>query len=68
MSRLQHNLTCFNTFGTHESWSLKTYEKHDGYKAWRNILAGKMSPQEVIEEVKASGLRQGLIPTPAPHG
>ncbi len=57
MSRLQHNLTCFNTFGTDESWSLKTYEKHDGYMAWRKILAGEMSPQEVIEEVKASGLR-----------
>ncbi len=57
MSRLQHNLTCFNTFGADESWSLRTYEEHDGYKAWRKILAGKMSPQEVIEEVKASGLR-----------
>jgi NADH-quinone oxidoreductase subunit F len=57
MNRLQHNLTCFNTFGMDESWSLKTYEKHDGYMAWRKILAGKMSPQEVIEEVKASGLR-----------
>ena len=57
MSRLQHNLTCFNTFGADESWSLRTYEEHDGYKAWRKILAGEMSPQEVIEEVKASGLR-----------
>ena len=57
MSQLQHNLTCFNTFGEKESWSLKTYEKHDGYQAWRKILGGKMSPEEVIEEVKASGLR-----------
>ena len=57
MSALQHNLVCFNTFGADESWSLKTYEKHDGYKAWRKILAGEMSPEQVIEEVKASGLR-----------
>ena len=57
MSALQHNLVCFNTFGAEESWSLKTYEKHDGYKAWRKILAGEMSPEQVIEEVKASGLR-----------
>ena len=42
MNRLQHNLACFNTFGADESWSLKTYEKHDGYKAWRKILAGEM--------------------------
>jgi len=57
MSALQHNLVCFNTFGADESWSLKTYEEHDGYKAWRKILAGEMSPEQVIEEVKASGLR-----------
>ncbi len=57
MSELQHNLTCFNTFGEKEPWSLKTYKKLDGYKAWQKILAGKMSPEEVIEEVKASGLR-----------
>jgi NADH-quinone oxidoreductase subunit F len=57
MSGLQHNLTCFNTFGEKEPWSFKTYKKLDGYKAWQKILAGKMSPEEVIEEVKASGLR-----------
>ena len=57
MTGLQHNLTCFNTFGEKESWSLKTYKKFDGYKAWEKILAGKMSPEEIVEEVKASGLR-----------
>ncbi|MDX1405824.1 MAG: NADH-quinone oxidoreductase subunit NuoF [Woeseiaceae bacterium] len=50
-------MTCFNTFGEKESWSLKTYKKFDGYKAWEKILAGKMSPEEIVEEVKASGLR-----------
>ena len=54
---LQHNLVCFNTFGKEDSWSMKTYEAHDGYKAWRKILSGEMSPEEVIEEVKESGLR-----------
>ncbi|MGI9272500.1 MAG: NADH-quinone oxidoreductase subunit NuoF [Woeseiaceae bacterium] len=53
----EQNLTCFNTFGADESWTLKTYEEHDGYKAWRDILAGKMTQDEVIEVVKASGLR-----------
>ncbi len=57
MSGLQHNLTCFNTFAEKEPWSFNTYKKLDGYKAWQKILAGKMSPEEVIEEVKASGLR-----------
>ena len=53
----EQNLVCFNTFGSDESWTIATYEKHDGYKAWRKIIAGEMSPAEVIEEVKASGLR-----------
>jgi len=57
MSKLQQNLVCFNTFGEEESWTLATYEKHDGYKTWRKILAGKLTPDEVIDEVKASGLR-----------
>lgn len=57
MSKLQQNLVCFNTFGEDEPWTLATYEKLDGYKTWRDILAGKLTPDEVIDEVKASGLR-----------
>jgi len=57
MNDLKHNLVCFNTFGEKESWTLETYERLDGYKAWRKILAGEMTPDEVIDEVKASGLR-----------
>jgi NADH-quinone oxidoreductase subunit F len=53
----EHNLVCFNTFGEDESWTLATYERKGGYESWRKILAGKMTPEEVIEEVKASGLR-----------
>jgi NADH-quinone oxidoreductase subunit F len=53
----QHNLVSFNTFGEEASWTLATYEKHDGYKAWRRVLAGELTQDEVIEEVKASGLR-----------
>ena len=53
----EQNLVCFNTFGSDESWSLATYQKHDGYKAWRRILNGEMPPEEVIDTVKASGLR-----------
>jgi len=53
----EQNLVCFNTLGAEKSWTLDTYEKHDGYQAWRKILAGKMTPAEVIDEVKASGLR-----------
>ncbi len=53
----EENLVCWSTFGSKESWTLATYEKHDGYKAWRRVLAGELTPEQVIEEVKASGLR-----------
>ena len=49
MSELQQNLVCFNTFGEDESWLLETYEKLDGYKTWRKILAGKLTQDEVID-------------------
>jgi NADH-quinone oxidoreductase subunit F len=54
---MQQNLVCFNTFGEQDSWSLGTYEKFDGYKAWRKILSGDMTPEQIIDEVKASGLK-----------
>ncbi len=57
MSELQHNLVCFNTFDEDEPWTLESYLKYDGYQAWQKMLDGEMTPDEVIEEVKASGLR-----------
>ncbi len=53
----EQNLVTFNTFGEKEPWTFDSYEKHDGYKAWRAILAGEWSPEKVVEEMKASGLR-----------
>ena len=53
----EQNLTAYSTLGQAESWTLPVYEKHGGYEAWRKILAGKMTPGEVVEEIKASGLR-----------
>ena len=57
MSGFEQNLVCFNTFGENESWTLESYKKHGGYEAWDKILNGDLSPEEVIEEVKSSGLR-----------
>ncbi len=52
----EQNLVCFNTFAADEPWTLATYEEYDGYQAWRQVLAGKLSPDKIIEEVKTSGL------------
>jgi NADH-quinone oxidoreductase subunit F len=54
---LQENLVAFSTFGSDESWTLKTYEKHDGYQAWRKVLAGDLTAEQIVDEMKASGLR-----------
>jgi NADH-quinone oxidoreductase subunit F len=55
---IEFNQVCFTTLGCEgEVWSFDNYLKIGGYEAWRKILAGESSPNEVIEEVKASGLR-----------
>ena len=48
---------CFATLGEPEPWAFDTYTRLGGYSAWRRILAGELTPEQVIEEVKASGLR-----------
>ena len=48
---------CTRTFGEAEPHTLATYERCDGYQAWRRILGGGMDADAVINEVKASGLR-----------
>jgi NADH-quinone oxidoreductase subunit F len=43
-----------------KNWRLKDYEARGGYQAIRKILAGEgagMTPDQVVAEVKASGLR-----------
>ncbi len=58
MSRLENeNLVAFATFGMDQPWSLENYRKIGGYQAWERILRGELSPDEVIDIVKASGLR-----------
>ncbi len=53
-----HNQVCFTTFGIEKDrWTLDSYLKLDGYKAWQKVLDGQLDRAAVIEEVKASGLR-----------
>ncbi len=52
------NSICFNTlqFGD-QAHTLETYRKVGGYEALEKIFKEKMSPDDVIEEVKKSNLR-----------
>ncbi len=54
----QLNQVCFRTLQfKQEPWSYENYLKVDGYKAWRKVLKEKITPEQIVEEVKASGLR-----------
>lgn len=51
------NEVCFRNLHLDKPWTLKTYESEGGYTAWRKILKEKTSAEDIISEVKASGLR-----------
>jgi NADH-quinone oxidoreductase subunit F len=51
------NEVCYATLGHDRPWSMETYRKTGGYQSWEKILAGELTPEQVLEEVKASGLR-----------
>jgi NADH-quinone oxidoreductase subunit F len=57
MTDVTLSLNCFETRAYDEPWSLETYRKIGGYQAWEKIINEKTPPSEVIELVKASGLR-----------
>ena len=55
--RYEQNLVCFQTLGREQPASLRTYREVGGYEVWEGILAGKLTREQVIDGVKASGLR-----------
>ncbi len=51
------NLVCFRNNATDKSWSLAAYKDNGGYQVIKKILKKKISPEDVIEELKVSALR-----------
>lgn len=51
------NEVCFSTMHLDKPWTLSTYESSGGYKIWKKILKGELSPEEIISELKTSALR-----------
>ncbi len=51
------NLVVFEPLSLERSWELSTYRRIGGYAAWEKILAEKPPREQIIEAVKASGLR-----------
>lgn len=54
---VEQNQVCFRTLHLEESWTLKAYESVGGYSTWRKILKEKTPPEDIIAEMKLSGLR-----------
>ena len=54
---MEINNVCYATLKFKEPWSFKSYLKVGGYKAWKNIVDKKIPPEEILEELKTSGLR-----------
>ncbi len=53
----KQNLVAFATHGVEQPWTLQRYREVGGYEAWERILREKTPPEQIIEQVKASGLR-----------
>jgi NADH-quinone oxidoreductase subunit F len=51
------NEVCYATRHFDQPWSMETYFEVGGYEALKKILVDGMTPEDVIEEMKASGLR-----------
>jgi NADH-quinone oxidoreductase subunit F len=51
------NLVVFEPLKLEQSWLLDTYRKIGGYQVWEKILAEKPPREQIIEQMKASGLR-----------
>jgi len=51
------NLTLFEVLKHERPWELETYRKIGGYEVWERIVRDKPPREEIIEQVKASGLR-----------
>jgi NADH-quinone oxidoreductase subunit F len=53
----EQNQVCLTTLGKENPWALDTYKSTGGYEVWEQILSGKLTPADVIDKLKASGLR-----------
>ncbi|MCG8428283.1 MAG: NADH-quinone oxidoreductase subunit NuoF [Chromatiales bacterium] len=51
------NEVCFRNMDLDRPWLLEQYKSRGGYEVLTKILTEKISPEDVIEEVKKSGLR-----------
>ncbi|AEG31414.1 NADH-quinone oxidoreductase subunit NuoF [Thiomicrospira cyclica] len=54
---IELNQCCYRNNHLDRSWDIDVYIAQGGYEVWKRVLAGELSPQEIIDEVKTSNLR-----------
>ncbi|MDX1796422.1 MAG: NADH-quinone oxidoreductase subunit NuoF [Hydrogenovibrio sp.] len=54
---IPQNECCYRLNHLENSWDIDTYVANGGYEVWKKVLAGEISPQEIIDEVKTSNIR-----------
>ena len=57
MSVPPQNQVCYTTLQFDEPWTYENYLKTGGFKGLQRIVDEKLSPEDVVDIVKASGLR-----------
>jgi NADH-quinone oxidoreductase subunit F len=53
----QQTYVCLPPPDLAQPWTLSSYRATGGYESWEKIVRGELTPEQVIEELKASGLR-----------
>ncbi len=51
------NENCYRLNHLENSWDLDVYVANGGYEIWKQVLAGELTPADIIEEVKLSNIR-----------
>ncbi|HJN38422.1 MAG TPA: NADH-quinone oxidoreductase subunit NuoF [Gammaproteobacteria bacterium] len=54
---LNINQVCLRNLKQPKSWTLEAYLAIGGYQVWKSIINHKTSPESIIDDIKASGLR-----------
>ncbi len=54
---LKLDQVCYATRQFDEPWTFENYKKVGGYEAWLKVVRERIPPEDIIEIIKASGLR-----------
>lgn len=57
MTNYPMNQVCYRALTVRDAWDLEQYRTIGGYQVWQDILENQTDPQDILQQVKDSGLR-----------